>query len=389
MIETCALGSVVDVSAGQPAPRANQFGAEGKPFIRAGSLESLLNDGTLSDCEKVPDAAAGRKRLRLYPKDTIVFAKSGMSATMGRVYRLSEPAYVVSHLAALVPTGMYDPPYLAHWLRRNPPSYLIKDSAYPSIRVSEIEGIKVPAVPIQEQRRIAAILDKADGIRREGVQQLRMTDDLLTSLFQKMFLGPESDWPVMPLRDASELINGDRSKNYPSGKDLVSKGVLFLNTKNISGSHLIFDEEAFITKEKFRSLTRGQLKRGDLVFTLRGSIGQCAIFDSDDHETGFINAQLMIIRPNERVTSSYLHRLIIHPTTQHRLLRAKSGSAVPQLTSKQIGDLQVPVPPIELQHRFYTVVRKAGQSDRGMRMALSKAENLVSSLAQRAFSDEL
>ena len=192
----------------------------------------------------------------------------------------------------------------------------------------------------------------------------------------------------MPLRDVSELINGDRSKNYPSGKDLVSEGVLFLNTKNISGSNLIFGEEAFITKEKFRSLTRGKLKRGDLVITLRGSIGQCAIFDSD-HETGFINAQLMIIRPNESVTPSYLHRLIIHPTTQHRLLRAKSGSAVPQLTAKQIGDLQVPVPPIELQRSFDTVLRKACQSYHGMNKALSKAEDLFSSLSQRAFSGEL
>jgi type I restriction enzyme S subunit len=120
MIEMCSLGSVVDVSAGQPAPKANEFSDDGRPFIRAGSLEKLLNGGSLSECEKVPELTADRNRLRLYPKDTIVFAKSGMSATLGRVYRLSEPAYVVSHLAALVPTGDYDPIYLTHWLRRHP-----------------------------------------------------------------------------------------------------------------------------------------------------------------------------------------------------------------------------------------------------------------------------
>jgi type I restriction enzyme, S subunit len=135
MIQTCSLGSVVEVTAGQPAPAASEFGEEGFPFVRAGSLESLLNGGSLIECEKVAEETARNKRLPLYPKDTIVFAKSGMSATLGRVYQLSQPAYVVSHLAAPVPSGTYDPGYLTHWLRSNPPSHLIRDQAYPSIRV--------------------------------------------------------------------------------------------------------------------------------------------------------------------------------------------------------------------------------------------------------------
>src|SRR5205807_1095301 len=98
--------------------------------------------GNLGECEKVPVTTAQKNRLRLYPKDTIVFAKSGMSATLGRVYRLQEPAYVVSHLAALVPTGEYDHIYLTYWLRSNPPSHLIKDPAYPSMRISEIEQMQ-------------------------------------------------------------------------------------------------------------------------------------------------------------------------------------------------------------------------------------------------------
>jgi|SRR5712691_10804841 len=118
MIETCAIGDVVDVSAGQPAPNATEFSKEGIPFIRAGSLAYLLNGGRETDCERVPESTARAHRLRFYPKDTVVFPKSGMSATIGRVYRLKGPAYIVSHLAALVPTGLYDPAYLTHWLRR-------------------------------------------------------------------------------------------------------------------------------------------------------------------------------------------------------------------------------------------------------------------------------
>jgi type I restriction enzyme S subunit len=59
--------------------------ADGYPFIRAGSLEGLLSGQTEDDCEKIDAETARRYRMRLYPKDTILFAKSGMSAKIGRV----------------------------------------------------------------------------------------------------------------------------------------------------------------------------------------------------------------------------------------------------------------------------------------------------------------
>src|SRR4051794_38333763 len=121
-VSTTHLGKVVDVSAGQPAPKPNDFSDDGYPFIRAGSLEGLLSGQTEDDCEKLDTETARRYRMRLYPRDTILFAKSGMSAKIGRVYRMRQPAYVVSHLAALAPIGKYEPSYLAHWLRAHPPS---------------------------------------------------------------------------------------------------------------------------------------------------------------------------------------------------------------------------------------------------------------------------
>ena len=237
MNKTCPLGSVVNVSAGQPAPKANELGAEGKPFIRAGSLKTLLHGGTLSNCEKVADATATRKRLRLYPKDTIVFAKSGMSATLGRVYQLAEPAYVVNHLAALVPIGMCDPTFLTYWLRRNPPSHLIKDLAYPSIRVSEIEKLQVPEFPLEEQRHVAAILDWADGIRRKPEQALVMADQLLRSAFLEMFGDPVLNTKNLPTISLGELFKVS-SGNGLTAKNMHSNGVYPVYGGNgINGYH--------------------------------------------------------------------------------------------------------------------------------------------------------
>jgi type I restriction enzyme S subunit len=347
----------------------------------------LLDGASLDRCERVPETVAKQHGLRLFPRDTVLFAKSGMSAKLGRVYRLPQAAYVVNHLAALVPKRGCHPGYLSHWLTKNPPSRLIRDDAYPSIRLSEISEIQIPDPGIDEQKRIAAILDKADAIRRKRQHALAEIDALQKATFAHMFLDSDK-WPLVELREITELINGDRSSNYPSGKDILPSGVLFLSTKNIRGSRLDLTNSQYISEEKFASLSRGKLRRGDIVITLRGSIGQCALFDCD-HETGFINAQLMILRPFRNTRPSYVRDFLISPRTQAELMRIGSGSAVPQLTAKQIGELRIPSPPMQVQERFEAISRQLDRQHLKFDLLAHEAERLFGSLSQRAFRGEL
>src|SRR5687768_2719947 len=97
---TVLLGQIAKVGAGQGAPQAKSaFSREGYSFIRAASLENLCKGGNESSLEKLSASSAARHHLRLYPEGTVVFAKSGMSATKNRIFRLRKPAYVVNHLA--------------------------------------------------------------------------------------------------------------------------------------------------------------------------------------------------------------------------------------------------------------------------------------------------
>ena len=75
----------------------------GIPFVKAGNLQDLTAGGSLDDIQKVSDAVAKSHRLKLYPKGTVLFAKSGMSCLKGYVYVLPQDAYVVSHLACITP----------------------------------------------------------------------------------------------------------------------------------------------------------------------------------------------------------------------------------------------------------------------------------------------
>jgi type I restriction enzyme S subunit len=366
MIAMCPLGSVVAVSAGQPAPKADEFSDEGMPFIRAGSLENLLNGGTLADCEKIPETTARKNRLRLYPKDTVVFAKSGMSATLGRVYRLPEPAYVVSHLATLVPTGEYDPRFLTYWLRRNPPSHLIKDPAYPSIRTSEIEQVQVPNPPLSEQERIAAILDKADGIRRKRAHALVLADNFLKSAFLDMFGDPIHNQKGLPTIALGELIkvssgNGLTAKNMdPSGKYPVYGG----NGVNGHHSEFMFEEPKIV-------------------------IGRVGVYCGAIHVThpkAWVTDNALYVRELKRpVNLTFLEWALRFAN----LNRYADRAAQPLISGNRIYPIEMVFPSDQEQRTFALIAERQRELRRSIESERIQALDLYASIAQRAFRGEL
>src|SRR5262245_27802456 len=94
-----SLSELATVHAGGGAPQdSDAFTRTGHPFVRAGSLPKLLNGAEEQTLELIEPEVAKHYRLKLFPKGTVLFAKSGMSATKGHVYQLKEPAYVVNHL---------------------------------------------------------------------------------------------------------------------------------------------------------------------------------------------------------------------------------------------------------------------------------------------------
>jgi Restriction endonuclease S subunits len=182
------LGDLSKVAAGQAAPKA--FTDHGTPFVRAGHLESLVAGKGLRGIPKVDEEIAKSKRLRMLPTGSIIFAKSGMSATKNRVYITEDEIYFVSHLAAILPSENIDNSYLARYLSWYNPAQLILDEAYPSIRLEDINNLKIPLPPLETQKKIAAILDHADALILNDKKILAKYDQLAQSVFLDMFGDP-------------------------------------------------------------------------------------------------------------------------------------------------------------------------------------------------------
>jgi len=192
--------------------------------------------------------------------------------------------------------------------------------------------------------------------------------------------------PSLQLGEIAKLINGDRSSNYPSGEDIIDNGILFLNTKNIENNRLVLDETKFITQKKFDSLGRGKLQKNDLIITLRGSLGHCCLFDCI-YDTGFINAQMMIIRVNSSVCVEYLYSYLTSSNMKTYFKKVGTGSAVPQLTAKQLSEVRIPLPPIKEQKRITAILDTADTIRRKRQRAIDLADQFLRSVFLSMFGD--
>ncbi len=312
-------------------------------------------------------------------------------ATCGNVH-ISEPkSYINGNAMALdnLDAAKVDIKYLYYFLLSRGFDDVISGSAQPQITGQGLTKVEIPLPPLAEQKRIAAILDKADAIRRKRQQAIQLADDFLRAVFLDVFGDPVTNpkgWEVRPLGQISTFENGDRSSAYPSGDDLVSEGVLFLSTKNIVSDTLSLESCQYITEDKYMALSRGKAKRGDLIITLRGTLGSCCVFDCW-HEKAFINAQMMIIRPDSGVGNIFLHDLLVSKAIKNRLQSIGQGAAVPQLTAKQLKELLLPIPSIQEQKRYEKIRNSVLTSIK--KMQSESGVGLFEAITQKAFRGEL
>jgi len=375
------LGHVAEVTSGQPAPQdPNAFGDTGRPFIRAGSLERLVNGGCEESLEHIPDNMAEQFRMRPFPPNTIVFAKSGMSAKIGRVYRLKTPCYVVSHLAAVIPGDDLVPGYLQRWLEKHPPSRLIPNDAYPSIRVSAIAALKIPLPSLDEQKRIAAILDQADAIRRKRRAAIDELNTLVPALFYDMFGDPVTNprgWKTGQIGQLSRIVTGSTP---PSKLDGMFGGDLpFMTPGDLENGEPAL---RFLTPEG-ASKSRTVRKGATLVCCIGATIGKT---DIAPRRCAF-NQQINAIEWAETIDD--LFGFWFMSLTRHNIINRAIKTTLPILKKSAFSTLPIVVPPIDLQRDFANKVESIRAMQDKYRQAANETDDLFNSLVQRAFKGQL
>lgn len=161
------------------------------------------------------------------------------------------------------------------------------------------------------------------------------------------------------LGDVCEFINGDRGKNYPSSKDFVDKGIPFINAGHIQNNDISFENMNYISKEKFNKLSSGKVKKNDILYCLRGSLGKNAIVNIEE---GAIASSLVILRSKtEDIDVNYLIKYLNSNYIKEQILKYNNGSSQPNLSAASVKNFNIYLPNYEKQKEISRILDKAQQ----------------------------
>ena len=164
---------------------------------------------------------------------------------------------------------------------------------------------------------------------------------------------------IYQLGELADIIDGDRGKNYPKQNEFSPQGYcLFLNAGNVTPNGFSFDENLFITREKDDALRKGKLKRGDIVYTTRGTVGNAAFYsDTIPFENIRINSGMVILRCHEDVVDKrYLYQILKSEYFRPYFKKYCTGSAQPQLPIMNFSKIELNIPKMETQHRIADIL---------------------------------
>lgn len=156
---------------------------------------------------------------------------------------------------------------------------------------------------------------------------------------------PEN-WDISRIKYDATFYNGDRSEEYPSGNDIIDEGIPFVNSENIHGTFLDVSSCKCITNEKYKRLGGAKLKINDIVFCLRGSVGNCSINKSINE--GTVASSLVAIRANN-INPDFLNYYLNSDSTVFQTSLFQNGSCAANLSAEKVSNYYICTPILKEQ----------------------------------------
>lgn len=243
----------------------------------------------------------------------------------------------------------------------------------------------IPVIPIAEQKRIVSILEEAEAFKKKRAEADQKMEDLIPSLFMKMFGNPlenTMNWQVVSLRGLGNLDRGKSQHRPRTAQELFGGLYPFVQTGDVTNAGWKLSHCTQTYSEK--GLAQSKLwPKGTLCITIAANIAKTTILD---FEACFPDSVVGFTANEEESNVDYVQALFLF---LQKGLQAMAPQAAQQNINLQIlRELQVPKPPIKLQNDFAKLVKEIEIQKEKQRQSSEKIYDVFQSLLARAFSGE-
>ena len=255
--------------------------------------------------------------------------------------------------------------------------------------------IKLALPPLDEQKRIAEVLDRAEALRARRRAALSLLDELTQSIFLDMFGDPKTNpkgWDASKLGTEVKVQGGYAFKS----KDYTEEGVRLVKISNVHKDNLRWDDVDHLPPEYSQQHAEYALAKGDVVLALTRPIikslksVKIAVVGESDLPS-LLNQRVgrFLFNGKSRLTPEYV-REFCHSTFFFNAVQSFcSESLQPNMSTRQIESLQIPIPPKELQDDFESRISHLSTMRVSIEKAAKRFEELFASLQSQAFKGEL
>lgn len=385
---------------GKNYPSKDALFSEGIPFINAGNLEDDLS----IKCSGANYITEERFELLSNGKvktGDLLFCLRGSLGKFAIVGKDISQGAIASSLVIIRTTNKIDRNFLKNYLR----SALCKKeierfengAAQPNLSAKDLKEFEIPLPTLTEQKRIAAILDKVDAIRRKRQQAIQLADEFLRAVFLDMFGDPVTNpkgWDVKPLSHGIESIDSGWSasgEGYPCKEG--EYGVLKISA--VTSGKFKPNENKFVAAEDIPDGKKLLFpKKGDLLFSranTRELVAATCIVPFD-HDNVFLPDKLWNIKTlQNELMPEFLNYLVWQPRFKETLTSQATGTSGSMLNISK-GKFEATdaiFPPLGLQKKFKSLYWETQALIEKAEKSLENSEEAFSSFSQRAFSGRL
>ncbi|HEH9404879.1 TPA: restriction endonuclease subunit S [Aeromonas bestiarum] len=280
--------------------------------------------------------------------------------------------------------------YLFYILNR-PDIWPNRGGAQPFISLGDARKVLVPVPPLEEQKRIAAILDKADAIRQKRQQAIVLADDFLRSVFLDMFGDPVTNpkgWDEVILKDIADIRSGVTKGKIVKEDDAIT--LPYMRVANVQDGYLDLSSIQEITVSQ-KDAKKSTLQIGDILLTEGGDpdkLGRGHVWNGEIenciHQNHIFSVRVI---DSNYIRPSFLSSVISSPRGKKYFLKVgKQTTGIATINKTVLSEFLPFIPPLEMQDKYLGIMKKM------KKLPLYSEQNyikLFSVLSQKAFSGQL
>ncbi len=393
-MEIVTLAQVCDIQVGKTPSRNNKtYWGEGALWL---SIADMNQGSELSKTkETITQKAIQECNCKLIPPGTVLFS---FKLSIGKVGVNKVPMYTNEAIAAFIikNDAKLNTKFLYYVLKSVDHNIGSNRAVMgKTLNKKQLEQIKIPLPPLEEQKRIVRILDQADTLRQKRRKSISLLDDYLKAMFLEMFGDPVKNPKKYSIQTIDDVAVKEKNgiKAGPFGSSLKKEFYVKSGYKIYGQEQVIKDDfnygDYYVNEERYQTLESCKIQQGDILISLVGTFGKISVVP-EKFEPGIINPRLMKITPNQNIILPlFLKELLVSQSVQKQIKDLSHGGTMGIVNVGIIKKIKILVPSLDEQKVYLGLKEKLEIIKESMLTQSAKLENQFQTLIQGAFNQKL